>query len=208
MIGLRRKEGPAGAVCEARVRIVAAARHAFASVGFAGASTREIAKEAGVAQSLLLYHFGSKDALWRAVMDGLAEDLRTRMNAAIAGAPNGTIPQRLMALVRAFIAQCAQDADFHRIMTLEGRQPSERLKWLVERHLRDGFEATCALIRRGQAEGSVRPGDPTLLYYSMIAIAGTAFSLAPEIRLISGNDGAVDPAAIEEMIERVLLVGR
>ena len=84
MIGLRRKEGPAGAVCEARVRIVTAARHAFASVGFAGASTREIAKEAGVAQSLLLYHFGSKDALWRAVMDGLAEDLRTRMNAAIA----------------------------------------------------------------------------------------------------------------------------
>lgn len=208
MIGLRRKDGQAGAVCEARGRILAAARHAFASVGFEGASTREIAKQAGVAQSLLLYHFGSKDALWRAVMDDLSADLQARARAAVAEAREGTIPQRLMAIVRAFIALCAEDADLHRIMTLEGRQPSERLKWLVERHLKAGFEATCALIRSGQAEGSVRPGDPTLLYYGMIAIAGTAFSLAPEIRLISGNDGAVDPAAIEEMIKAVLLTGR
>ena len=44
---------------DARDRIVSAARRSFATAGFEGASTRQIAADAGVAQSLLLYHFGS-----------------------------------------------------------------------------------------------------------------------------------------------------
>eukprot|EP01039_Chlorochromonas_danica_P018553 gene18553-22331_t len=63
--------GAAPATGDARERIVSAARRHFAPAGFEGAATRQIAADAGVAQSLLLYHFGSKDALWRAVMDDL-----------------------------------------------------------------------------------------------------------------------------------------
>jgi len=189
---------------DSRARIIVAARHSFASVGFEGASTRQIAAEAGVAQSLLLYHFGSKDALWRAVMDDLFASLTAHMVAAQNRVKDHSIQARLVAMVEAFVDLCAADADIHRIMTLEGRRPSERLTWLVDRHLREGYVQACDLIRRGQEAGIVKPGDPTLLYYSMIAIAGTTFSLAPEIRLVSGNDRAVGPRAITKLIGSLL----
>jgi TetR/AcrR family transcriptional regulator len=189
---------------DARGRILAAARRSFATVGFEGAATRQIAADAGVAQSLLLYHFGSKDALWRAVIDQMFGDLNARMTLAARSARAGSVRDRLLAVIRAFIELCAQDADIHRIMTIEGRQPTERLQWLVERHLQANHLEACALIREGQAAGTVRPGDPTLLYYSFIAIAGTAFSLAPEIALVSGNTRAVEPDAIEALITALL----
>ena len=183
---------------DAKDRILSAARRSFATAGFEGASTRQIAADAGVAQSLLLYHFGSKDALWRAVMDALFENLRSR------AVRDGTVRERLEAAVRAFIDLCAEDADLHRIITIEGRHQNERLKWLVEKHLRDNYRASVDLIRQGQAEGCVRAGDPTLLYYSFIAIAGTTFSLAPEIGLLTGNEQAVDPRAIEALITALM----
>ncbi len=192
---------------DARERIMAAARKSFASAGFEGAATRQIAAEAGVAQSLLLYHFKSKDALWRAVIDQMFGDLNGRMAVAARRARGVSVRERLMSVIRAFIDLCAEDADIHRIMTIEGRQPTDRLRWLVDQHLRDNYRAACAMIQEGQALGVVRPGDPTLLYYSFIAIAGTAFSLAPEIELVSGNAVVVDPAAIERLITTLLFVG-
>ncbi len=191
---------------EARERIIAAALRAFATAGFEGASTRQIATEAGVAQSLLLYHFGSKDALWRAVMDKLFEGVSVRMAEALRQTRGGSVKDQLLAMIRGFIAICAEDADIHRIMTIEGRQPSERLKWLVDRHLRVGHRQACDLIARGQKDGSVRQGDPTLLYYSFIAIAGTAFSLAPEIALLTPDKEVVSAGAIESLIEALIFL--
>jgi TetR/AcrR family transcriptional regulator len=191
---------------DSKARIIAAARRSFASMGFEGASTRQIAAEAGVAQSLLLYHFGSKDALWRAVMDDLFAGLNARMAQAQAAVVGGTLSERLMAIVTGFIDLSAENADIHRIMTVEGRHETDRLKWLVERHLRENYVQACALIRRSQEAGVVRAGDPTLLYYTFIAIAGTAFSLAPEIRLVSQNERAVDPSAVAALIRSLLIV--
>ncbi len=191
---------------DARERILAAARRSFATSGFDGAATRQIATEAGVAQSLLLYHFGSKEALWRAVIDQLFETLNRRMALAAGRARDGTVRERLLAVVRGFVDLCAEDADIHRIMTIEGRQPTDRLKWLVDRHLRDNYRQAIDLITQGQGLGVVRSGDPTLLYYSFIAIAGTAFSLAPEIELVSGDRNAVAPDAVVQLIAALLFM--
>jgi TetR/AcrR family transcriptional regulator len=140
-------------------------------------------------------------------MDDLFEGLDERMARIQGEASAGAPEEQLMAGVKAFVQLCAEDADLHRIMTVEGRSETDRLRWLVERHLRHNYQQTCELIRRGQEAGTVRAGDPTLLYYAFIAIAGTAFSLAPEIRLISRNDRAVDPDAITQLIRSLLLGG-
>lgn len=46
--------------------ILEAAEQIFAEKGFARASTQEVAKAAGVSQSQIHYHFGTKEALWEA----------------------------------------------------------------------------------------------------------------------------------------------
>lgn len=48
-------------------RILDAAEKAFGSLGFAGASMRQICDDANVPQSLIHYHFKSKKGLYRAV---------------------------------------------------------------------------------------------------------------------------------------------
>jgi AcrR family transcriptional regulator len=51
-----------------KARILAAATATFSELGYAGAGLREIASRAGVAQSLLARHFGSKASLFEATL--------------------------------------------------------------------------------------------------------------------------------------------
>ncbi len=70
----RPKTNPRGV--PTRDRIIRAAETAFASRGFEGARLEDIAEEAGIRRPSLLYHFDSKEALHKAVLDELFTDLR------------------------------------------------------------------------------------------------------------------------------------
>jgi AcrR family transcriptional regulator len=64
-------------------RILAAAEAVFAARGFEGASTREIAAQAGVNISSLHYHWSSKDALYVAVFQDAFDRLTTLVRGAL-----------------------------------------------------------------------------------------------------------------------------
>lgn len=57
---------------ETRREILRAAEAGFATSGYAGATTRQVAGRAGVNVATLHYHFGSKEGLYRAVLDAAA----------------------------------------------------------------------------------------------------------------------------------------
>ena len=82
-------------------KILDAAEHAFAEHGYAGTSTREIARRAGVPFGALHYHWGSKKQLWEAVFRRLAD--RTRDTIIRNFAPGHTLDQVLDNLVDAFL---------------------------------------------------------------------------------------------------------
>ncbi len=186
--------------------ILAAAKKRFAVTGFEGTSIRQIADDLGVAQGLLLYHFKNKDELWKAVMAQIfshsAEISQEEIRQALPDNPKS----QLLAGIRGFIRVCQEEPDLHRLMTMEGRSKTPRLEWLAENYLRPSHGQAIALIQDCQNQGQVRAGDPTLLYYSIIAIAGSAFSFAPEIALLSPASTPVDPQAVEEMICATLFV--
>lgn len=70
---------------QTRARIVRAARVAFASQGYAGASMRNIAAEAGVTAMALYTYAPSKRALFQLVYDEVVALLYAEYNAAVAG---------------------------------------------------------------------------------------------------------------------------
>jgi TetR/AcrR family transcriptional regulator len=56
-----------------RTAILQAAQRLFAQKGFADTAISEIAREAGVTQSLIHHHFGAKSDLWKAVRQHFTE---------------------------------------------------------------------------------------------------------------------------------------
>ena len=173
---------------DSRARIIEAAREAFSTMGFEGASLRSVAKEAGVQHQLATYYFKTKEELWMAVMDELAVGFLARLGDRIRGLEGVDAATKLRLVVREFVKYSAENPQLHRLMTMEGRRESERLVWLIRRHVSQFFAISTNLIREVQALGVVRPGDPGQLHYCAIGIATAAFSLAPEYKLVTGND--------------------
>ena len=60
---------------ETKARILEAALELFAANGFEGASTRTIAERAGVNLPAIQYYFGSKEGLYRAVVEQFSRNL-------------------------------------------------------------------------------------------------------------------------------------
>ncbi len=77
---------------DTRRRLIETAISAFGELGFEGASTRLLAERAGVNLPAIQYHFGSKDGLYRAAVDHIAQYIEeqmapvgSRVRAALAG---------------------------------------------------------------------------------------------------------------------------
>lgn len=68
---------------ETKARILAATDHLFGALGFDATTTRDIAERSGVNKALIHYHFGSKDELLAAVLDGYYDRLSATMIAAL-----------------------------------------------------------------------------------------------------------------------------
>lgn len=75
---------------DARDRIVEAALTVFAQRGFDGATTREIAKEAGVSSALIHHHFKDKESLWKLVGQRISEEFVEAISSSMDPALRGT----------------------------------------------------------------------------------------------------------------------
>lgn len=102
--------------------ILDAAERIFGEHGFGGASMREIAQLAGVAQALLHYHFRNKEALYQAVFARRATTIRDRRR------------QRLEALFSGDRAVEVEDVLHILFMSLEELldEPRGRLRYYVQ----------------------------------------------------------------------------
>ena len=85
-----------------RERLLIAATAAFAEAGFQGASTRAIARAAGVTDPLLYHHFPTKAALYCAVVRVQLAALDTALSTAQIGAE--TPAERLGAFANAYLS--------------------------------------------------------------------------------------------------------
>jgi TetR/AcrR family transcriptional regulator, regulator of cefoperazone and chloramphenicol sensitivity len=64
---------------DTRRRILEAALEVFSTDGYEGASTRQLAERAGVSLPAIQYHFGSKEGLYRAVIQHISRQIEERM---------------------------------------------------------------------------------------------------------------------------------
>jgi AcrR family transcriptional regulator len=119
-------------------------------------TTAAIANRMGLTQGALFRHFPTKDAIWRAVMDWVAERLMARVDraASSAASPRGA----LEAIFMAHVAFIAEHPGVPRMMFGELQRPGDSatrrmVQALLERY-RDRLRA---LIEQGQSGGEFDP---------------------------------------------------
>src|SRR3954470_4668700 len=81
-------------------RILLSALELFSSKGYDATSVREVCEAAGITKPTLYHFYGSKEGVYRAIVDGALDDLRLRIIAAVQ-AP-GTATARLKQVARTY----------------------------------------------------------------------------------------------------------
>lgn len=155
-----------------RVKILDAARVEFVSHGLNGARVDRIAERSGVNKNLIYHYFGSKDALYLAVLEGIYGDLRARQQ----DQDLRQLPpiEGMKQLVRNTFDHFVATPDLIRLMSVENIHYGEHLKTSqTTKPLYHGLLDTIRiLLKRGQHEGAFRNGvDPIDLYLSISGLA-------------------------------------
>ncbi len=186
-------------------KLLDAALEAFSENGFKGTSTRNIAERAGVHHPLITYHFKNKDELWRAAADRIFTEFNAAL-AAAAQAQAGECPKaRMSALIRAYVHYAAGQPALHKIMVQEASQPSQRLDWLIDTHIRPLFDAAVEEIKVLQERGVAPPGDTKLLFNMIRISSGALLALSLEFKGTSGID-MYQPGRLDELADMIIAV--
>jgi AcrR family transcriptional regulator len=178
----------------------------FAAKGFDGASTRAIADRVDAHQPQINYHFASKEALWEAAVEylfGLLVDAVGDVPPLADAADPVELGQRVAEMLRRFVHFAAAHPELNRIMVQEATEDSDRLRRMVERHVRPWYEATTVAWARLREAGIAAPIGPASVHWVIVGAASIAFVNAPEVRILAGAE-PTDPLWVETHADGVV----
>lgn len=142
---------------DVRVAIVEAARQHFATVGFQGANLKDIAGDAGVANSLINYHFDDKEGLLKACMEPFA---RGRMEAIlrILKEPKSAdeLKVRIQMFTEEMITSYMSDPYSFEIVDREVRAGNPVILKIFEATLLQAFKGVVEMFHQAKKNGLLR----------------------------------------------------
>ena len=147
--------------------LLRAAQSSFAQSGFKATSIREIARSAGVNHALIIHRFGSKEELWRAVMDRLQEYLEPMIRdlRRLQEASQTKVKERVEAAFRILVATVCGEPDCGLLLSRIASERGEAFDVLVEKLLRPFHDAFYPLLEEAMEVGTIAKQDPEMLYF-------------------------------------------
>lgn len=156
-----------------REAILEAATEAFYRHGYGGASLRDIARQAGITQATVYYHFKNKEEILLTIIEEFAEELFQALLSALArdGDP--------VARLRGALAQHILFTKTHRrevkIILEDKRFLGEALGARVKGKQRAIFSLYRTYLRELQRAGLVRDGDLIPLTFSLFGVINSLY---------------------------------
>lgn len=148
-------------------RILEIAALEFAARGYAGARVDRIARRARVNKAMLYYHFGSKQALYRALLRQVFTSAAARLRG-IAASDAGAA-QKLHDVIGAIAAFVREHAFFPAVMLREVAEGGAHLDRKTLAALASVPRAVGAIVEQGIREGTLRPVHPMAAYLTIFA---------------------------------------
>ncbi len=158
-------------------RILAAAEKVFAEKGLKGARTTEIASQAGVTPSLINYHYGGKENLYRLVIENYYVTVQRRMLPIMI--EEGIAPQdKLKKLIAAGIEILAEKEHVARILLRESIDKGKYVNEVLSKpYLREMFDMAERFVFSNM-KPSAHPRTDTIHLISNIFGCMTMFFIA------------------------------
>src|SRR5262245_58730541 len=178
-------------------RILAVAALEFAARGYAGARVDRIARRARVNKAMLYYHFGSKQALYRALLRQIFSRAAARLQAIAAG--RAPAEQKLREVIAAVAAFVGEHAFFPAIMLREVAEGGAHLDPETVAALASVPRAVRAIVQQGVDQGSLRPVHPLAAYFTMFAPIVMFMAGAPIRKELAAADPRGVPALTPDL---------
>ncbi len=158
-------------------RLLAAAAAEFAARGYAGARVDRIARRARANKAMLYYHFGSKQALYRALLRDTFTRVAGRLRAVAETdlAPADKIDQ-VIATIADFVSH---EAFVPAIMLREIAEGGTHLDAETIRTLAAVPAAVARIVHQGVERQALRPVHPLAAYLTILAPVVMFFGGAP-----------------------------
>lgn len=172
-----------------RRRILDAALAEFAGKGLAGAKIDEIARRAGINKRMLYAYFGSKEALWVAVLERVYGERRAEE--ALIDVERLDPVEGMRRLVAFNFRYCAEHPEFIALLNNENLHGARHLRGSkTVAGLHGGLIATMErLLARGAKAGLFRRGlDAVQLYVTIASLAYFYFSNIHTLSVVFGRD--------------------
>jgi AcrR family transcriptional regulator len=187
---------------DVRAKILTEATRLFAAQGVDGTALQEIADAVGVRKPSLLYHFPSKEALHKSVL----EDLLSRWNEIVPRLLRAVARQdRFDAILDATIEFFSADPDRARLLLREAIDRPAEMRELLTRHVTPWLGVIAESIRKAQADGSMRSDVDAEAYVLQIIhlVVGT-FTTGITLQTLLGANGRGKRAAVGPRLVREL----
>jgi AcrR family transcriptional regulator len=181
-------------------RLLAVAADLFAREGFDAVSVRTITSRARANLGAITYHFGSKEALFHAVVDRVGARLADRFVsiAAEAGSPLERIGR--------IVGMVLTEKDLPAPLLLRELTTDRPLSAPIVQMMQRNLGIVLGLIREGQADGSIRKGEPALLAMSVMAqpfMMRIAGKIPHEIAGVNPNDPKTQRKLVKHVVTTI-----
>lgn len=187
-------------------RILAAAEAVFATKGFSGATTAEIAERAGIPKANLHYYFRTKQALYRAVLDDI---LKLWLDATSSIVAEAEPAAALRAYVEAKVAYSRTRPFASKVFANELLHGAPAVKGFLGGAMKRLVDDKASVIEGWIAAGKLKPIDPHHLFFVLWAATQTYADFDAQIAAVLGKKslGAADFDRAAETVSTLVLRG-
>ena len=179
-------------------RILQRALELFSEKGYDATSVREICEAAGITKPTLYHFYGSKEGVYRAIVEGALERFRADMVGALA--EEGTLRDRLVRMASAYVDATVREPDLARfIMALIHNPPRSAPATDFVGFYESILSEAARAVEEGVRRGEVAPGPTDVRLLVFMGALGEAM----HGHLLVGRPD-LTPALAETLVDTVL----